>query len=67
MLVVIDQVRVGVIDVVWTSCHVLVQACSTEAIVGAILGLSTADRNLSRYYCESLMSQIGNFNKYRPI
>ena len=30
------------------------QACSTEAIVEAILGLSTADRNLSRYYCESL-------------
>ena len=43
------------------------QACSTEAIVEAILGLSTADRNLSRYYCESLRSQIGNFNKCRLI
>ena len=43
------------------------QACSTEAIVEAILGLSTADRNLSRYYCKSLMSGIGDFDKYRLI
>ena len=67
MLVVIDQVRVGVLDVVWTSCHVRVQACSAKAMVGAMLGLSTAGRNLSRYYCKSLMSGIGNFNRYRLI
>ena len=44
------------------------QACFDEAIVGAPLGLSTADRNLSRYYCESLgstscTSNFGNKQK----
>ena len=43
------------------------QACIDEAVVGTPLGLSTADRNLSRYYCESLMSGIGDFNQYRLI
>ena len=43
------------------------QACIDEAVVGTPLGLSTADRNLSRYYCESLMLGIGDLNKYRLI
>ena len=43
------------------------EACFNEVIVGTPLGLSTADRNLSRYYCESLVSGIGSFNRYRLI
>ena len=37
------------------------EACFNEAIVGTPLGLSTADRNLSRYFSESLVSGIGSF------